>query len=121
MQVELRAIGDDQLLELWEAENLESVPQPGRWLVHGDRSFLVMQRRHRYRLRAGRYELSTVALQVKPQHQPADSRWWGNGWVIGDPSCRFNARSPLLRCAVLPEGPCERCAHHSPASSGQTG
>ncbi|MEE2695787.1 MAG: DUF6464 family protein, partial [Cyanobacteriota bacterium] len=28
-------------------------------------------------------------------------------------SCRFNARSPLLRCAVLPEGPCDRCSHYS--------
>ncbi len=116
MQIELRAIANDQLLEFWEADSLESVPQPGRWLVLGERSFLVMQRRHRYRLRAGRYELWRVALQVKPQHQPADSRWWRNGWVIGDPSCRFNARSPLLRCAVLPEGPCERCAHHASAA-----
>ncbi|MFO0104097.1 MAG: DUF6464 family protein, partial [Cyanobium sp.] len=38
------------------------------------------------------------------------------GWVIGDPLCRFNARSPLLRCAVLPAGPCERCAHFLPRS-----
>ena len=52
-----------------------------------------------------------MALQVKAQRQPADARWWQNQWVIGDPSCRFNARSPLLRCAVLPDGPCERCSH----------
>ncbi|MEN9766936.1 MAG: hypothetical protein RLZZ32_896, partial [Cyanobacteriota bacterium] len=42
-----------------------------------------------------------------------DALWWQGRWVIGDPSCRFNARSPLLRCAVLPAGPCERCLHHS--------
>lgn len=115
MQIELRAIETDQLLELWAVDSLEGVPQPGGWLTCGDRSYLILQRRHRYRLRAGRYELSTVALQVKPQHRPVDARWWGNGWVIGDPGCRFNARSPLLRCAVLPEGPCERCAHHTAA------
>ena len=110
MQVELRQAGSDRLLERLE---LEEIPQPGRWLVVDERSFLVLQRHHRYQLRSGRYELSCIALQVKPQKQPADARWWQGRWVIGDPSCRFNARSPLLRCAVLPEGPCERCAHYS--------
>lgn len=28
---------------------------------------------------------------------------------IGDLSCRFNAYSPHLRCAVNPTGPCEGC------------
>jgi hypothetical protein len=51
---------------------------------------------------------------VKAEERPADARPWGSGWVIGDPLCRFNARSPLLRCAVLPAGPCERCAHFLP-------
>jgi hypothetical protein len=116
MRVDVRAIGSDQLLEQLVVESLDSVPQPGRWLLCGERSFLVMQRSHRYRLRCGRYELSAVSLQVKPQRQPPDARPWKQGWVIGDPSCRFNARSPLLRCAVLPEGPCERCAHYSPSA-----
>ena len=114
MRVELRQAGSDRLLERLE---LEEVPQPGRWLVVDNRSFLVLQRHHRYQLRGGRYELSSVALQVKLQTQPADARLWQGSWVIGDPSCRFNARSPLLRCAVLPEGPCERCGHYSAAAS----
>ena len=92
-------------------ENLADVPHPGRWLEHEERSYLVLQRRHRYQLRQGRYELASVALQVKPQRRPDDARWWQGRWVIGDPLCRFNARSPLLRCAVLPAGPCERCSH----------
>jgi hypothetical protein len=111
MRVELRQIGSDQLLDALELESLAQVPQPGRWLEHNGRSFLVLQRRHRYRLRDGRYDLASVALQVKPERQPADARPFAHGWVIGDPHCRFNARSPLLRCAVLPDGPCERCAH----------
>ena len=114
MQVELRQAGSNQLLERLD---LEDVPQPGRWLVVEERSFLVLQRHHRYQLRHGRYELSSIALQVKPQRQPADARQWQGRWVIGDPSCRYNARSPLLRCAVLPDGPCERCAHYSPATA----
>jgi hypothetical protein len=111
MRIELRQIDGDRLIASYEAEPAE-VPQPGRWFALGEQSFLVLQRRHRYQLRNGRYELASVALQVKRQQQPADARWWNGGWVIGDPSCRFNARSPLLRCAVLPEGPCEQCAHH---------
>lgn len=34
---------------------------------------------------------------------------------IGDLSCQYNARSPLLRCAIKPEGPC-RCEHYQPRS-----
>jgi hypothetical protein len=116
MRVELRQIGTDQLLDALEVDTLAEVPQPGRWLEHGGRSFLVLQRRHRYRLRNGSYALASVALQVKVEHRPADARPWGQGWVIGDPHCRFNARSPLLRCAVLPAGPCDRCAHFLPRS-----
>jgi hypothetical protein len=114
MRIELRQIDSDRLLQTLEVAELTEVPQPGRWLTLEQRSFLVLQRRHRYRLRNGRYELATIALQVRPQQRPTDARRWRGGWVIGDPSCRFNARTPLLRCAVLPEGPCERCAHFSP-------
>jgi hypothetical protein len=31
---------------------------------------------------------------------------------IGDPSCIYNARSPEIRCAVHPQGPCEGCPHY---------
>lgn len=33
----------------------------------------------------------------------------GIGYVIGDFSCEMNARSPYLRCAVNPCGPCQGC------------
>ena len=111
MRIELRQIESDRLIDSLQVEALADVPQPGRWLAHGGRSFLVLQRRHRYHLRDGRYELASVALQVKAQPRPQDARPWNGGWVIGDPRCRYNARSPLLRCAVLPDGPCERCSH----------
>lgn len=114
MQVELRQCGSNRLLAVLEPTEPAEIPQPGVWMQLGDASFLVLQRHHRYQLRNGRYELAAVALQVKAQRQPADARWWKNRWVIGDPSCRYNARTPLLRCAVLPDGPCECCAHYSP-------
>ncbi|MEN9208813.1 MAG: DUF6464 family protein [Thermostichus sp. DG02_2_bins_29] len=34
---------------------------------------------------------------------------------IGDPTCRYNAHSPELRCAVNPYGPCEGCPHYEKA------
>jgi hypothetical protein len=115
LRIELRRIDDDRLITTLEVADLGEVPHPGRWLTLEERSYLVLQRRHRYRLCNGRYELASIALQVKAQRQPADARYWNGRWVIGDPSCRFNARSPLLRCAVLPEGPCARCAHYAAA------
>jgi Family of unknown function (DUF6464) len=33
----------------------------------------------------------------------------GVGYLIGDISCQFNARSGYVRCAVNPSGPCEGC------------
>ena len=33
----------------------------------------------------------------------------GIGLVIGDITCKLNARSPHIRCAVNPMGPCEDC------------
>ncbi len=31
---------------------------------------------------------------------------------IGEISCRYNARSPYIRCAVNPDGPCENCSQY---------
>jgi len=119
MKVELRQSGSNHLIDLLEVPDLVDVPQPGRWFDVAGQSFLVLQRSHRYRFRAGRYQLAAVALQVKRQRQPSDARRWRRQWVIGDPACRFNARSPLLRCAVLPDGPCEQCLHFEPREGGQ--
>ena len=111
MLVELRQADRDVLLHRIE---IDDPPQPGRWICLNEISYLVLQRRHRYRLLNGRYVISSIALMVKPQKRPEDAVAWRHGFVIGDPDCRFNARSPLLRCAVWPEGPCERCTHREP-------
>ena len=36
----------------------------------------------------------------------------GVGYLIGDISCKFNARSGYIRCAVNPDGPCNGCRHY---------
>lgn len=38
----------------------------------------------------------------------------GIGYVLGDFSCQMNARSPYLRCAMNPCGPCEGCQFYEP-------
>jgi hypothetical protein len=111
MQVELRLSGSDRLLATLDMGEWSSIPQPGRWINLDSKEWLVVQRRHRYRYSHGRYQLSSVTLEVKQQKRPEDAEWWNGQWVIGNPSCHFNAHSPFLRCAVLPEGPCDRCSH----------
>jgi hypothetical protein len=111
MHVELRLAGSQRIIAQVEVPEGQSIPHPGLWLDWGFGPFLVLLRRHRYTFRAGRYELSSIALEVKQQEQPTDCEWWKNQWVVGNPDCVFNAHSPLLRCAVLPQGPCSTCAH----------
>lgn len=36
----------------------------------------------------------------------------GLGFMIGDLTCRFNARSSYVRCAVNPIGPCQACSQY---------
>jgi Family of unknown function (DUF6464) len=38
---------------------------------------------------------------------------------IGNPNCRYNARSPYLRCALNPDGPCAACPDYAKASLGE--
>lgn len=121
MLVELRDPLSRRTLEELHLDDPADLPHPGRWFEVGSRSYLVLQRSHRYTLRDGRYQLSAIALDVKAQQRPADARPWRGGWVIGDPDCRFNALSPLLRCAVLPQGPCDRCADYHPRDSSLGG
>ncbi|KAM3114123.1 DUF6464 family protein [Phormidesmis sp. 146-33] len=49
---------------------------------------------------------------------PSDQRYVeGMGSLIGDFTCRFNARSTHIRCAVNPFGPCKECTYYEPISS----
>jgi hypothetical protein len=49
-------------------------------------------------------------LRLPPDHHYVE----GVGYIIGDLSCRFNARSNYIRCAVNPFGPCQDCSHYQP-------
>lgn len=51
-------------------------------------------------------------LTLLPEQHYVD----GLGYVIGDFTCRFNARSSYIRCAVNPHGPCQECSLYEPRS-----
>jgi hypothetical protein len=88
---------------------LDWAPQPGAYLDVEGQTYAVLERRHRYQLKAGRYRLHKVALYVQSAERPVERSRLEGRWVIGDATCRYNARSELLRCAVNPLGPCDRC------------
>jgi Family of unknown function (DUF6464) len=92
---------------------LDEQPQPGTCLMVAGQSYLVLERKHRYQLRSGRYQLHKITLYVQPidaaQESGQADRW------VGDRTCLYNARSELLRCAVNPAGPCDRCTYYQPA------
>ncbi|MGD1856173.1 MAG: DUF6464 family protein [Leptolyngbyaceae cyanobacterium] len=61
-----------------------------------------------------RFERAREARQYSTLHswrqRDPDERYIdGMGLVIGDITCQLNARSPHIRCAVNPLGPCEGC------------
>lgn len=48
------------------------------------------------------------SIRLPPDHHYVE----GIGYMIGDLTCQFNARSSYIRCAVNPTGPCEQCLHY---------
>jgi hypothetical protein len=49
-----------------------------------------------------------VEQQFEIGEQPRETEQY----YLGDLSCRFNANSPYMRCAVNPDGPCEGCRYY---------
>ncbi|MBD0269805.1 MAG: hypothetical protein ICV77_16120 [Cyanobacteria bacterium Co-bin8] len=97
--------------------SLDWSPQPGAYLEVEGQTYLVLERRHRYHLKSGRYELHQTTLYVQRSDVPEEKSLLDGHWVIGDITCLYNARSELLRCAVNPQGPCDRCSHHRPLNN----
>ena len=93
---------------------LDWTPQPGNYLDYEGQTYAVLERRHRYLLRSGRYRLQKIALYVQSAQRPNEKSLVEGRWVVGDANCRYNARSELIRCAVNPEGPCNACRFYEP-------
>ncbi|WP_414619664.1 DUF6464 family protein [Calothrix sp. CCY 0018] len=45
------------------------------------------------------------------ENRAQDDRYYleGVGYLVGDITCEYNARSGYIRCAVNPNGPCDGC------------
>jgi hypothetical protein len=93
---------------------LDWSPQPGNYLDLAGQTYAVLERRHRYLFKAGRYHLHKIALYVQTAQRPDEKSFIEGRWVVGNATCRYNARSELLRCIPNPTGPCEGCRHYQP-------
>ncbi len=79
------------------------------WLMRKSRA------RTRMHLRGAR--ITTFPRQLRSQNHNHNHRIYnpdryyleGVGYLVGDISCEYNARSGYLRCAVNPSGPCDGC------------
>ena len=91
---------------------LNWMPQPGNYLELEGKTYAVLERHHHYQYKIGGYCLQKIALYVQSAKKPAETTFIDGHWVIGDTSCRFNARSEILRCAVNPDGPCAGCRYY---------
>lgn len=89
--------------------HLDWAPQPGAFLDLEGKTYTVLERRHRYQFRFGKYQLFAIALYVQLTQRPQERTLVQGRWVIGDATCRYSAQSELIRCAVNPAGPCEGC------------
>jgi hypothetical protein len=99
---------------------LDWSPQPGAYLDVEGQTYAVLERHHRYQLKAGRYHLHKIALHVQMAQRPSERTLFEGRWVLGDITCRFNARSELMRCAVNPTGLCEQCRYYEESDEKST-
>ncbi|MBD2078882.1 DUF6464 family protein [Leptolyngbya sp. FACHB-17] len=93
---------------------LDWSPQPGAYFDLEGQTYAVLERRHRYELKSGRYRLHKVALYVQTAQRPIERSLVEGRWVLGDATCEYNARSEIMRCAVNPDGLCAGCRHYRP-------
>jgi len=88
---------------------LDWMPQPGNYIDVDGKTYTILERRHRYQFRGGKYNLFRILVYVQPAPENLERSLVDGRWVIGDAKCRYNANSEIIRCAVNPHGPCQGC------------
>jgi Family of unknown function (DUF6464) len=78
---------------------------------------VVLQLTQREALRGHRRIATTIESSNRLTYKriPRDPEEYyieGVGYIIGDVSCRYNACSPYIRCAVNPSGLCDGCREY---------
>ncbi|MEH1856135.1 MAG: DUF6464 family protein [Nostoc sp.] len=80
-------------------------------------SLWIIRKTQRSRLRMRQAATNSPVVQERQNVRlVAGDRYYleGVGYLIGDISCKFNARSGYIRCAINPDGPCNGCRHYEP-------
>jgi hypothetical protein len=89
-------------------------------------SLWIIRKTHlRTRLRMRQAAMNVTGVRVRQDIRQVEGDACGNsigeryylegvGYLVGDISCKFNARSGYIRCAVNPNGPCQGCRHYEP-------
>ncbi len=67
--------------------------------------------RARSNIRSAMEATAMSRLQFNRQ-LPEEQYVEGIGFLIGDISCQYNARSAYIRCAINPSGPCKECRYY---------
>ena len=75
-------------------------------------SWLNYSRRQARNRRLTATDASSHRRYKRISRDPEEQYLEGVGYVIGDLSCSYNARSPYIRCAVNPNGLCQDCRHY---------
>lgn len=88
---------------------LDWMPQPGNCIDLAGKTYTVLERRHRYQFRQGKYSLFRILIYVQVAPDNPERSLSNGRWIIGDRTCRYNADSEIIRCAVNPSGPCKEC------------
>jgi Family of unknown function (DUF6464) len=89
--------------------------------------FLLLCSIYYHRLRRLRRRLNIVdttsgrRFYKRTNRDPEEQYVQGVGYVIGDISCNYNARSPYMRCAVNPGGLCQDCRYYEGSGVGGKG
>jgi Family of unknown function (DUF6464) len=96
---------------------LDWMPQPGNHVDVEGKTYTVLERHHHYQYKIGGYCLQKISIYVQKAPKFTDKSCFEGRWVIGDASCRFNAKSELVRCAVNPEGSCQNCRYYESESN----
>ncbi|MBE9047771.1 hypothetical protein IQ255_25810 [Pleurocapsales cyanobacterium LEGE 10410] len=78
-----------------------------RWQTRLRRAQILSNHQHyRERLNRDFYSYSRQLYSESDRRRPVTK------YFIGDTTCINNARSPYIRCAINPEGPCDGCVHY---------
>ncbi|GEM_PF-3639716 len=76
---------------------------PGQWVAEGDALIVLI---------AILTAQTADVLGDHSRHRERAEEIQRHPNTIGDASCQFNARSPIIRCAVNSDGPCDGCPHY---------